>query len=76
MKSFFYKVNNQEYEVIIIQKRIRNYHYRFQNGKFVVSTPFLYTRATVIKGLDQFGESLIRRSSKPSPVKENGNDNS
>lgn len=72
MKNFFYKVNNQEYEVIIIQKRIRNYHYRFKEGKFVVSTPFIYSRAIVMKGLNQFGASLIKRSSKPSPTCENG----
>ena len=72
MKNFFYKVNNQEYEVVIIRKYIKNYHYRFKDNKFVVSCPFIYSKLTIIKGLDQFGESLIKRSSKPEPIKDNG----
>ena len=72
MKNFFYKVNDKEYEVVVTPKRIRNYHYRFKDEKFVITCPLFYTKATIIKGLDQFAESLIKRSTKPSPVKENG----
>lgn len=72
MKNFFYKVNDKEYEVVVTPKRIRNYHYRFKDDKFVISCPLFYTKSTIIKGLDQFAESLIKRSIKPSPIKENG----
>ena len=72
MKNFFYKVNNQEYEVVVIPKKIRNYHYRFKDDKFVISVPIFYSKATIYKGLDQFAESLIKRSTKPTPSNENG----
>ena len=72
MNNFFYKVNDKEYEVVIIPKRIRNYHYRFKDGKFVVSCPRVYFKNTIIKGLDEFAEKLIKRSSKPSPINEDG----
>ena len=72
MNNFFYKVNDQEYEVVVITKRIRNYHYRFKDGKFVISCPFIHSKGVIIKGLDQFAESLIKRSYKPTPIKENG----
>lgn len=72
MNNFFYKVNDKEYEVVVTPKRIRNYHYRFKDGKFVVSCPYIYFKSTIIKGLDEFGEKLIKRSTKPSPIKENG----
>ena len=68
MNNFFYKVNGKDYEVVITHKRIKNIHYRFRDNKFLVScSPFTLKRA-VIKGLDRFGESLIKRSSKENPI--------
>ena len=72
MKNFFYKVNNQEYEVVVVPKRIRNYHYRFKDNKFVISCPIFYSKLTIMKGLDQFAERLIKRSYKPEAHNENG----
>lgn len=68
MKNFIYKINNKDYEVVIIHKRIKNIHYRFKDGKFVVSCHPLTSKIALIKGLDKFGEKLIERSEKTSPI--------
>lgn len=72
MKSFFYIVNNKEYEVDVYPKRIRNYHYRFKDGKFIISTPIIHSERMIKKGLDEFGEKLIKSASKPSPINDQG----
>lgn len=68
MKNFFYKVNDREYEVEIIHKMIKNNHYRFKNGKFVVSCHPWTSKATIVAGLDRFAEKLIKANSKESPL--------
>ena len=71
MKNFFYKVNDKEYEVIVTHKRIKNIHYRFKDDKFYISCHPFVGRHTLINGLNQFGEGLIRRSSKEKPIGDN-----
>lgn len=71
MKNFFYKVNDKEYEVIVTHKRIKNIHYRFKDDKFYISCHPFVGRHTLINGLNQFGESLIKRSSKEKPIGDN-----
>ena len=68
MKNFFYKVNDKEYEVVVTTKRIRNNHYRFKEGKFYISCYPLTPKATLVKGLDQFAEKLIKMNAKESPL--------
>ena len=72
MKNFFYKVNNKEYEVIVIHKRMKNINIRFKDDKFVISCPYFTNKLQVVPLLDKYGESLIKRSAKPSPTNENG----
>ena len=72
MKNFFYKVNGVDYEVVVIHKRMKNINVRFKDDKFVVSCPYFTNKLLVIPLLDKYGESLIKRSTKPSPVSENG----
>ena len=69
-KSFFYKVNGTEYEVEVIYKRIKNVHYRFRDGKFLVTCPRLTTKGFITKGLDKYGAQLIKRCTKPEPINE------
>ena len=64
MKNFFYKVNDKEYEVEVIYKRIKNIHYRFKDGKFVITCNRLVNKSTIMSGLEKYGASLIKRSSK------------
>ena len=68
MNNFFYKVNDKDYEVVVIYKRIKNIHYKFKDGKFVISCNRLVGKQTLIKGLDKFAEKLISRSKKESPI--------
>ena len=68
MNNFFYKVNDQEYEVVVIYKRIKNVHYRFKDGKFVVSCNRFTTKGFIIRGLDKYAASLIKRSNKEEPI--------
>lgn len=71
MNNFLYKVNDKEYEVEIIYKRIKNVHYRFKDGKFVISCNRYTTKGFIVKGLDKYAESLIKRSTKPEPINDN-----
>ena len=71
MNNFLYRVNDREYEVEIIYKRIKNVHYRFKDGKFVISCNRYTTKGFIVKGLDKYAESLIKRSTKPEPINDN-----
>ena len=70
MNSFFYKVNEKEYPVEITHKRIRNIHYRFVDGVFKVSCPYVITKSAIIKGLDKYAAKMITRSEKAKPIGE------
>ena len=72
MQNFFYKVNDKEYEVVVIHKRIRNIHYRFKDGKFVISCPPITLKSTITRGLDKFAVKLIKASTKDSPITDEG----
>lgn len=65
MNDFFYKVNDIEYPVHINYKNIKNIHYRFIDGAFVVSCNKRASKKLIISGLDKFGKGLIQRSQKP-----------
>ena len=70
MNEFFYKVNEKEYPVQVTYKRIKNIHYRFKDGVFMVSCSRLVSKSNIIKGLDKFAVSLLKRSEKPAPISE------
>ena len=67
MNDFIYKVNDVEYPVHIVHKRIKNIHYRFVDGAFKVSCHPLTSKRNILIGLDKFAASLIKKSSKTSP---------
>ena len=70
MNDFFYKVNDIEYPVHIIYKHIKNIHFRFVDGAFVVSCNRLTSKRSIVTGLDKYAESLIKRSIKPNAIGE------
>ena len=72
MKNFFYKVNDKEYEVVIVHKRMRNIRVRFKDNKFVVSCPHFTNKYLIVPLLDKHAESLIKRSTTPSACSEEG----
>ena len=59
-----YTLEDQEYEVAITYKRIRNIHFRFDGEKFLVSCP-KRTPVNLIKGgLDKYAKKLRDRNPK------------
>ena len=68
MNDFIYKVNDVEYPVHITHKKIKNIHYRFVDGAFQVSCHPWTSKRNVLVGLDKYAASLIKRSSKISPL--------
>lgn len=68
MGNFFYKVNDIDYEVEVIYKRIKNVHYRFKDNKFVVTCNRWTSKHFIVNGLDKFAEKLIKTSAKESAI--------
>lgn len=71
MKDFFYKVNDTEYLVKVIYKRIKRTYFRFINNEFIITCHPLTTKGYIIKGLDKFASGLVNRSAKEVPIGEN-----
>ena len=67
MGTFFYKVNDKEYPVVIVKKNIKNIHYRFRDGTFVISSPYLVREKQILKGLDKYASKMIERSEETHP---------
>jgi len=67
MQDFIYSINEKDYNVHIIHKRIKNIHYRFIDGQFVVSCHPLTLKKQIENGLNKFAVSLIERSVKVTP---------
>ena len=63
-KVFIYQVEEKDYQVIIIYKRIKNIHYRFDGEKFLVSAHRLTPMKLIKSGLDKYAKKLIARSVK------------
>ena len=59
-----YELDGQVYEVEIIYKRIRNIHFRFDNGKFIISCPKRTPERMIKSGLDKYARKLRDRSPK------------
>ena len=59
-----YVRDGQEYEVLITHNRIRNIHFRFENGVFKVSCPRITRMSQIKSGLDKFARKLRDRNPK------------
>mgnify|MGYP003315824582 CR=1 FL=1 len=68
--EFTYFVNNKEYLVKVTKKRMKNIHYRFKDGCFLVSCHPFVNRVQIIKGLDRFASGLISRDNKTKAIGE------
>ncbi len=71
MNNFFYRVNDEEYEVVVTKKHIRNIHYRYKNGKFYISCPYFVSKESLVQGLNKFASRLLKANSKEEPIGEN-----
>ena len=61
-KTFIYSVDGKDYQVNIIYKRIRNIHYRFQNGAFLITCPKRVSEKMIKSGLEKYARRLINTS--------------
>ena len=59
-----YNLEGQDYEVAISYKRIRNIHFRFENGIFLISCPKRTPERMIRSGLDKYAKKLRDRSPK------------
>ena len=59
-----YNLEGQDYEVAITYKRIRNIHFRFENGVFLISCPRRTPARMIKSGLDRYAKKLRDRSVK------------
>ena len=59
-----YVLDGQEYEVLITYKRIRNIHFRYENGVFLVSCSRLVRMSAIKSGLDKYARKLRDRNPK------------
>ena len=59
-----YNLEGKDYEVVITYKRIRNIHFRFENGAFRISCPRRTPEKMIKSGLDKYAKKLVNRSVK------------
>lgn len=59
-----YNLDGQDYDVIITYKRIRNIHFRFEDGSFRISCPKRTPERMIKSGLDKYARKLRDRSVK------------
>ena len=57
-----YNLEGQDYEVVISYKRIRNIHFRFENGVFLISCHKRTPVSMIKSGLDKYAKKLRDRS--------------
>jgi len=61
MKTISFIYNNQEYKVNITYKMIKNIYYRYKDGEFYISTRLMTSDKKILKGLEKFAPTLIKR---------------
>lgn len=72
-KTFEYSQNGESYIVCVTYKFIKNIIFRYRNGRFVISAPYLTSKGQIIENLTKFYPRLIKEKSPlPSPIDENG----
>ena len=62
--KMIYQLDGQDYEVEITYKRIRNIHFRYDDGKFLVSCPRRTPVSLIKGGLDKYAKKLKDRNPK------------
>ena len=62
--KMIYNLEGQDYDVVIIYKRIRNIHFRFENGAFLITCPKKKKKKMIKSGLDKYAKKLRDRSTK------------
>lgn len=66
MKEFAYEYNGVSYPVIITYKRMRTIRYRFRDGMFFISAPYISLKSDLLQGLEKFAPKLVEQDTKKS----------
>jgi len=64
LKEFVYSLENKQYNVHLQIKHQRNIYYRYKNGEFFITAPYLCSQRKIIQGLEKYGAKLIKNSQK------------
>ena len=56
---FNYIHEDKIYPVILTKKKMKSIRYKYRDGTFVISAPFLTSQETIIRGIDKFYDRLI-----------------
>ena len=68
-EQFTYRINDKDYPVIVIRKRMRSIRYRYKDGTFIVTAPKLFVSQKKIKeGLDKFAVKLLNSDQKSKAI--------
>ena len=62
--NIVYNLDGKDYEVEITYKKIRNIHFRFDNGTFKISCPKRASISMIKSGLDKYAKKLVARNTK------------
>ena len=62
VSSFIYTHGDKSYSVSLTTKRVKSIRYRYRDGGFVVTAPYLTSKQTIIKGLDKFYDRLTKEN--------------
>lgn len=62
VSTFTYTHEDKTYTVKLTTKRVRSIRYRYRDGDFVVTAPFLTSKTTIIQGLDKFYDRLTSQN--------------
>lgn len=66
LKQYEIEINNQKYDVFVESKYQRGIYYRFRNGAFYVTCPYLVSKQRVMDGLIKFAPKLLKSANKES----------
>ena len=62
VSTFIYTHEDKSYTVNLTTKRVRSIRYRYRDGIFVVTAPYLTKKEVIIKGLDKFYDRLTKQN--------------
>ena len=70
-QTFNYIKDDKVYLVTFTKKRVRAIRYRYRDGGFFVTAPYLTSKETIVKGLDKFFDRLTKQNPHYSGLTDN-----
>lgn len=63
-EQFQIEIDGQIYPVFVTSKYQKNVYFRFKNGAFYVTCPYLYSKRKILQSLEKFGPKLLKKIQK------------